>query len=264
MSMGTLMQGLTASHVATFAEDFGRFLQRGPHTRKHSLVLALARTAEGAAQSGDGVQGAFLHGVAAALYGVSRLAEAQELEDIVRPRLERPDSAAEHSSHQIVLQKEQTMADTMQAFSVQDLVEHVKADGFSYTLNEEHAVVTATLPTTEAGTLQFFGHVDEDRSVMILTYRLPMPIPANKQAVMMEAIVDANFRLLLGCFDLHRESGTMLFQIAIPTDDVLVSLSQYRHCMIAALATIGHYWPKFMRILFGGTDSNDVTQSSES
>ncbi len=264
MDMRSLIGTLTPNQVQAFGTDFNRFLKCRPHPAKHDSLLNIIRRGEAAGRAGNELLRAFFHGAASALYGLSRLAEAKELEETLRPRLEAADAAAGCGANMTTSEKEDEMADTTREFSLQDLAAYLKADGIDYVLNEEHQCVTANLAFKESGSVQFFGRIDEDKRLMVLLYRFPVPAPANKRAIMTDAIARANFGLALGCFDMHRDSGTVLFRVGIPTDASLVSFSQYQHCMGVSLAAIGHFLPVFMRVLFGDADLNEMMPSPDS
>lgn len=261
MEAHTLIQQLTLSEVSMFGEDFRRFLQRGPHSRKQRLVLVLAQGASEAGQAGDDLREAFLHGMAAALYGVSRLAEAKELEAMIRPRLDSSHAAVDEFSDQTISPEEHNMK-AIQEFTTQDVAEYFKADGLHHTLDEEHGVITANIRLGGLGSVQLHAVVIEN--TMILVYLLPNFVPECKRANMAEAISRANFGLGVGCFEMDFESGALGYRIAVPTDDGTVSLSQYRHCMGAGLATVGRFMPVFHRIMFGDAPATEVMQARKS
>ncbi len=57
--------------------------------------------------------------------------------------------------------------------------------------------------------------------------------------------------------------GEFAYKVAVPIDDAVLSLSQFRHGMAVALHVIDHYMPGFFRLVFNGVSAEEAIDECE-
>lgn len=197
--------------------------------------------------------------MAAAFYGLIRLADAQDLEKELGPRLGMvgPDSRRQQAAGQPA-RKDIFMSEVQTQFKFEDLVGFFEADDVPFIADSVKGVGTATFCSRRHGTVNLLAEVDDERKVMVLSFHIPITVPEERRADMAEAITRVNYRLLMGSFEMCMRYGEVNFKLAIPFDDAALSLKQFRSCMGAASSTLDHYVPAFFKILFGGVSAEEA------
>lgn len=272
METASLVRWLRPSQVKQMETDFNRLFEvaraRGksnppfriiPDLQKYGSVAKTLCLAHAAEKCGDEGQAQFMRGMAAAFYGLIRLAEADELERALAPRLQPAEigSAAKQSKMRRTSEKD-SRDKGQEHFTFEDLISLFEADNLKFMARPELGLAMANFNSGQEGPIQMLARVDDDRKVMGLSFRLPITVPDDKRSLMAEAVTRANFNLIVGSFEMDMDDGELKYKVTVPLDDAQLSLAQYRHCMRASLSTIRRYLPDFYRIVFGDALPEDV------
>jgi hypothetical protein len=277
MNTTELLTGITPVQIDEMIDDFGRACSglalshcgHGPAFKeladreKYGPVTRILADARQAARKGNRARCHLLEGIATAIYGCIRLADAQELEKSLGARLGLPcPSKAESQSEDESSRKEIAMLDTQKQFTFEDLVECLNEDGVNFASREQDGAIMAGFGG-EHGPVHLLARVDGERNVLALTFRLPLTVPEEKRIEMAEAITRANYGIVVGNFEMDMRDGELNYKVAVPIDDAMLSQAQFRHCMGAALRTIQRYLPAYYRIVFSGTCPEEAIDECE-
>lgn len=277
MSPVELIQNLTRSQLDEMVEDFNRLLVRrrklsaeGKPTssilpaRKYQPVFHALGHAQAATNRGEKSQAHFMNGVAAAFYGIVRLAEAGELKATLAPRLGLSVPASEeHESAGDPARKESPMLEAKARFTFDDLVEFFTADDVKFRSDEDKGIILAGFGDKKHAPVYLMARVDQERQTMHLSFRLPFTAPEEKRGDIAEAVTRANYGLTIGGFEMDMRDGELNYKVSVPIDEAMLSHSQLRHCMVASLSTINRYMPAYFQIIFNGVPAEDAIEACE-
>lgn len=272
MHITELLKSITPVQISNMIGDFNRLFAGGPcgpdsgslsktlsDTKKYRIVAWAVSDARLAAQEGELEYCHFLHGMAAAFYGLIRLIEAREMDKNLGPRLGMSaPTKKNHKSAGTPARKELSMAEVQTQFQFEDLVGFFVADGLKFMADEAKGVIATGFGAGKSCRVHLMAQVNERCKMMFLSFDFPMSVPCERRVEMAEAIARANYGLLIGRFEMDMGDGELGFQIAVPIDEVKLSHSQFRHCIAAALFAIERYGPAFFAVVFNNTSAEDA------
>jgi hypothetical protein len=232
---------------------------------KHRIVSALLAEANRAAHQGKPEQCQFTRGMAAAFYGLIRLAEAQDLEQRLGHRLGMSVPADEtRRSADASARKEIHMLATQKQFQFQDMVGFFIAEGIKFKTFPKDGAVAVQFGINEDDSVLLVARVSDEHNMMRLRFHVPVTVPNERKGDMAEAVTRANDGLPLGGFQMDWDEGELHYMVAIPTDEATVSLAQFRHCMAVAMLTVERYLPAFSQVALENVSAEEAIAACES
>jgi len=227
---------------------------------RYRVVRRTLGFAGAAAERGDLTYAHFLHGVAAAFYGLTRLAEAMELEATLGPAL----GLCERSERQPDTSVQQAAAPQTEGkrFDLNHLCEFFDAEGVHFLADHDKGILVAGFGG-ECGPIQLFGRVSMESNLFGLRFRLPLAVPAERRPAMATGVALANYGMPVGSFELDLSDGEVAFKIGLPTDDTIITQNQLNHCMAAGCFWIDRYSPAFQEIAFTDASPEEAIAAVE-
>lgn len=92
------------------------------------------------------------------------------------------------------------------------------------------------------------------RGMLMFLMRLPFPVPADKQAVALDAAARLNATILMGAWIVNRETGELLFRVTIPALDTQYSDDSLLHVARVCVGSAEKAAPILRSIILDGAD----------
>lgn len=137
------------------------------------------------------------------------------------------------------------------------IIETIQADDWSFHVLEHGSIVTLDM-TLESGQFRGYFLIDEETECVQFHVVLPVTVPPKKLAVACEFICRVNYVLLIGHFDIDLDDGEVRYKTSMILHDAPVALNTIRNIMYPNLMMADHYFPAFMKVLYGDADPVDV------
>lgn len=144
----------------------------------------------------------------------------------------------------------------------EQLVQHLQERDVKYRANEDTRVVSAEFQG-EVGNYRLMATVDEDGELFQVLAMSPVLVPKGARPLIAEALVRANYGLVLGKFEMDFEDGELRFQIGqvltggeLPDDVIERSFG-------AAMAMLDRYLPAFLSVIYGNELPKDAIRNVE-
>lgn len=105
----------------------------------------------------------------------------------------------------------------------------------------------------------------DDRRGLLAAYCVfPMRVPSEQRATFAEAIVRANYGLLLGNFEMDFADGEVRFKSSVDVEGGELVPMMVQNMIGTMLATADEYYPAFVRVLYAGVAPEQAIAEVES
>lgn len=142
------------------------------------------------------------------------------------------------------------------------LVQHLEEQDVKYRANDDSRMVCADFQG-EVGTYRLMAVVDEEGNLFQVLGLSHLRVPEGARPLIAEALVRANYGLVLGKFEMDFEDGELRFQIGqiliggeLP-DEVI------ERSFTAAMAMLDRYLPAFLSVIYGNELPKDAIRTVE-
>lgn len=140
-------------------------------------------------------------------------------------------------------------------FDFAALCQYCEQDGWPLQVDRE----TQTLRTRFGGDTTHYDalmRVDPEREVLLLLVpfylRAPQGEPPDGVRLrLLELLLQVNYEILYGNFELDLDDGEIRFRLSIPFSGGTVTLATFQRCGRAMVFACDHYFPAFQRVLWG-------------
>lgn len=230
----------------------------------YRIVVRVLSMAHLAAQKGEHERFHFLKGMAAAIHGLIRLAEAQELEKELAGALGIAVPLSENrKSAETPAKEEVHMSHSPTHFTFEDMVGFFAADGIRFMSDKKRGSIVTVWDGGKHGRVCLMAQVDERCKAMILSFELPLTVPPQRRSEFAEALTRANYGLVIGHFEMDMETGELNYRVTVPIDDAMLSHAQFCHCVGAAMGTVHQYTPAFLQVAFHEVSAEEAIKACE-
>lgn len=137
------------------------------------------------------------------------------------------------------------------------VIEIIQADDWSFHVLEPDAIITLEI-ALDSGQFQGYFLIDEETDCVQFHLVLPITVPATQLQTASEFICRVNYGLLIGHFDIDLDDGEVRYRTSIILHDAPTNANTIRNVMYPTLMMVDHYFPAFMKVIYGDTKPIDA------
>ena len=102
---------------------------------------------------------------------------------------------------------------------------------------------------------------DERRFTTFVTF--PFRVPEKKRAIAASFISRANYKLLLGCFEMDYRDGEIRFRMCVDCEDCMPSQTVVKNSILIPMAMYRNYGDALLTVLFGIKTAEEALKGLE-
>lgn len=110
----------------------------------------------------------------------------------------------------------------------------------------------------ENGKWTCYAHARETERQFVFYSVLPVNTPQDKLPVMAEFITRANYSMIVGNFELNFDDGEVRYKTSIDVGEGSLSLPLIRQLVYPNVATMDHYLPGLMAVIYSDSSPTDA------
>ncbi|MFO0812943.1 MAG: YbjN domain-containing protein [Gemmatales bacterium] len=140
------------------------------------------------------------------------------------------------------------------------VVDFLTDDGWKYTiLEEDQDLLALTLSFKgRSGSWQCFSIVDEEKHWLRFYSILPVHIPEDKRADIIEFMTRANYGLMLGNYEMDMNDGEVRFKTSIDAEGGELTKPMIDNLLRSNLISMDRYFPGLMAVLYSDRSPADI------
>jgi len=115
----------------------------------------------------------------------------------------------------------------------------------------------------ENGRWTCYAHAREEVHQFVFYSVLPVNAPSDKLEAVAEFITRANYGMIVGNFELNFEDGEVRYKTSIDVGDADLSLVLIKQLVYPNVATMDHYIPGLMAVIYTDTSPADAIAKVE-
>jgi hypothetical protein len=115
----------------------------------------------------------------------------------------------------------------------------------------------------ENGRWTCYAHAREAEHQVVFYSVLPVNVPPEKLSVVAEFVTRANYGMIVGNFELNYEDGEVRYKTSIDVGAGGLSLPLVRQLVYPNVATMDHYVPGLMAVIYSPTSPADAIAGIE-
>ena len=137
------------------------------------------------------------------------------------------------------------------ANALDTVVEYFKAKDWNFEVDEEkHRVKTGV--SAENGEWQFFVSASDENNMCFVLAVFPQKCPPKRQRACAELLTRINYGLLLGCFEMNYDSGSIAFKTSYPFTAGLIDPERVKEVIEFNIAFMDRFLPAIMAVIYTG------------
>ena len=140
------------------------------------------------------------------------------------------------------------------------VVDFLTDDGWKYTiLEEDQDLLALTLSFKgKSGSWQCFSIVDEEKHWLRFYSILPVHVPEDKRADIIEFMTRANYGLMLGNYEMDMNDGEVRFKTSIDGEGGELTKPMIDNLLRSNLISMDRYFPGLMAVLYSDRTPADI------
>ncbi len=145
----------------------------------------------------------------------------------------------------------------MAEFTIKKVAEYLDKLGLRYQLDRENEQILTGYSGDNGNYLFVVRLQKSNNTLFILTPSLAKAHEGEKLSKpqlsdLLEALLNMNYTLALGCFERDSSDGEIRFRVSAPTENDGPTREQFTHLLMAAFVTVDRFYPEIQRAIYGG------------